>query len=156
MVLIKHNYLKLDIFFNPIFIPGFSGSRFFRVRVQGPDPGFWSSRFVKCFNLFRLIVSTEAVARRCSAEKVLLEIFAKFTGIQLCQSSFFNKVAGLRPATLLKKRPWRLYFPVNFTKFLRTPFLQNTFGWLLLSVLTFKTKMCPLLSARLLSFIKPM
>ena len=44
MVLIKHNYLKSDIFFNTIFTPGFSGSRFFRVqvfriRVQGPDPG---------------------------------------------------------------------------------------------------------------------
>ena len=49
MVLIKHNYLKPDMFFNPIFIPGFSGSRFFRahvfrvrVRVQGlgQGPGF--------------------------------------------------------------------------------------------------------------------
>ena len=50
MVLIKHNYLKSEIFFNPIFIPGFSGSRFFmvqvfrvqvfRVRVQGPGSGF--------------------------------------------------------------------------------------------------------------------
>ena len=28
--------------------------------------------------------------------------------------------------TLLKKRLCRRYFPVNFTKFLRTPFLQNT------------------------------
>ena len=28
--------------------------------------------------------------------------FAKFTGKHLCQSVFFNKVAGLRPATLLK------------------------------------------------------
>ena len=27
-----------------------------------------------------------------------------------------------RFATLLKKRPWRRFFPVNFTKFLRTPF----------------------------------
>ena len=44
MVLIKHNYLKSDIFFNPIFIPGFSESRFFRVqvfkvRLQGPGSG---------------------------------------------------------------------------------------------------------------------
>ena len=31
-----------------------------------------------------------------------------------------------RPATLLKKRLWHSCFPVNFTKFLRTPFLQNT------------------------------
>ena len=37
MVFIKHNSLKSGIFFNPIFIPGFSGSRFFRVQVfQGP------------------------------------------------------------------------------------------------------------------------
>ena len=39
---------------------------------------------------------------------------------------------SLRPATLLKKRLWRRYFPVNFAKFLKTPFLQNTFGRLLL------------------------
>ena len=46
--------------------------------------------------------------------------------------SIFNKVAGLRPATLSKKRPWHRCFPVNFAKFLRTSFLQNTFGRLLL------------------------
>ena len=46
--------------------------------------------------------------------------------------SLFNKVAGLRPATLLKKRLWHRCFPVNFAKFLRTPFLQNTSGRLLL------------------------
>ena len=28
--------------------------------------------------------------------------FAKFTGKHLCQSLYFNKVAGLRPATMLK------------------------------------------------------
>ena len=38
----------------------------------------------------------------------------------------------LRPATLLKKRLWHRSFPVNFAKFLRTPFLQNTSGRLLL------------------------
>ena len=37
----------------------------------------------------------------------------------------------LRPATLLKKRPWRKCFPVNFTKFLKTPFSQKTSGRLL-------------------------
>ena len=34
---------------------------------------------------------------------------------------FFNKVAGLGSATLLKKRLWPRCFPVNFVKFLRTP-----------------------------------
>ena len=38
----------------------------------------------------------------------------------------------LRPATLLKKRLWHRCFPVNFAKFLRTPFFQNTSGRLLL------------------------
>ena len=69
---------------------------------------------------------------RCSAKKDVLRNFAKFTGKDLCQSFFFNKVAGLRPATLLKKRPWHRCFPVNFAKFLRSPFLQNAFEQLLL------------------------
>ena len=59
-------------------------------------------------------------------KKGALRNFAKFTGKHLCQSLFFNKVAGLRPATLLKKRLWHRYFPVNFAKFLGTPILQNT------------------------------
>ena len=49
--------------------------------------------------------------------------FTKFTGKRLCQSLFFNKVAGLRHGC----------FPVNFGKFLRTSFLQNTSGELLLN-----------------------
>ena len=37
-------------------------------------------------------------------KKGALRNFAKFTRKHLCQSLFFNKVAGLRPATLLKKK----------------------------------------------------
>ena len=66
-------------------------------------------------------------------KKVFLRNFAKFTGKHLGQSLFFNKVAG-RPATLLKKRLWPRCFPVNFAKFLRKTFLQNTSGRLLLNV----------------------
>ena len=55
-------------------------------------------------------------------EKGVLKNFAKFTGKHLCQRLFFNKAAGMRPATLIKKRPWQRCFPVNFAKFLRTPF----------------------------------
>ena len=40
--------------------------------------------------------------------KIVLRNFTKF---------FFNKVAGLKCATLLKKRLWHRYFPVNFKKF---------------------------------------
>ena len=35
----------------------------------------------------------------------------------------FCKNGVLRPATLFKKRLWQRCFPVNFVKFLRTPFL---------------------------------
>ena len=69
---------------------------------------------------------------RCSIKKGVLRNFTKFTRKHLCQSLDFNKVAGLRPATLLKTRLWHRCFPVSFVKFLRTPFLQNTSGQLLL------------------------
>ena len=65
-------------------------------------------------------------------KKGILRNFAKFTGTQPCQSFFFNKVAGLAPATLLKKRLWHRCFPVNFVKFLRTPFYIEHLWWLLL------------------------
>ena len=54
-------------------------------------------------------------------EKGVLRNFTKFTGKHLYHLSLvFNKVAGRRR------------FPVNFVKFLRTTFLQNTSGQLLL------------------------
>ena len=57
-------------------------------------------------------------------KKGVLWNFAKFTGKQLCQSLFFNKVAG--------NRLWHKCFTVNFAKFLRTPFLKEHLRWLLL------------------------
>ena len=65
--------------------------------------------------------SIRSSQRRCSIKKGVLENFAEFTGKHLCQSLFS-----------LKKRLWHRGFPVNFAKFLRTPFLQNTSGRLLL------------------------
>ena len=48
--------------------------------------------------------------RRCSVRKDVLRNFAKFTG---------------RSVTLLKKRLWHWCFPLNFAKFLRTPFYRT-------------------------------
>ena len=59
--------------------------------------------------------------QRCSVRKGVLRNFKTFIGKHLCRSLFFNKVAGLSPATLLK-RLWHRRFSVNFVKFLRTPF----------------------------------
>ena len=71
--------------------------------------------------------------RRCSVIKGVLRNFSKFRGKHLSQILFlnkvagllFNKVAGLRPATLLKNRLWHRCFPVDFAKFLRTPFVTE-------------------------------
>ena len=79
-------------------------------------------------------------------KKGVLRNFAKFTEKHLCQRLFFNKVARLRPATLLKKRlwykatllkkrSWHRCFPVNFVKFLIIPFLTEYLRWLLLKEL---------------------
>ena len=61
---------------------------------------------------------------RCSVRKGNLRNFTKFTGKRLCH----------RPASLLKKRLWHKCFPVNFAKFLKTRFLQNISGRLLLYI----------------------
>ena len=92
---------------------------------------------LKCVEKVRLLKFAKfllVLHRRCSVKKGVLKIFAKFTGKHMYQSLFFNKVAGFRSATLLKKRLWQRCFLVNFSKFLRTPFLQNTSGRLLLFI----------------------
>ena len=61
----------------------------------------------------------------------VLKHLAKFTVKDLCQSLFFNKVAGLRPATFLKKKLWHSYYPVNFSKILKPPFFTEHLRWLL-------------------------
>ena len=61
----------------------------------------------------------------CCIKVDVFKKFAKFAGKHLSQSLSINKVAGLRSATLWKKRLQRRCFPVNFAKVLRTPFLQN-------------------------------
>ena len=69
-------------------------------------------------------------------KKGVLRTFLKFTGKHLHQSLFFNKVAGL---FLLKKRLLHRCFPVNFAKFLKTPFLTEHLRWLLLVQYLYKT-----------------
>ena len=60
---------------------------------------------------------------------MFFEILAKFTGTRLCQS-FFNKVPGLRPATLIKKEALALVFSCKFCEISKNNFstehLQTT------------------------------
>ena len=59
--------------------------------------------------------------------KGILRNFTEFTEKHLCQRLLFNKVAGLRPATLLKKALWHR---CTEHLFYRTPALR----WLLLYI----------------------
>ena len=65
--------------------------------------------------LFVYVRISRSSHQRCSVKKGVLVNFAKFIGKHLCQRLFF------------KKKSFRhMCFPLNFPKFLRTPFLQNT------------------------------
>ena len=75
------------------------------------------------FNL-NVLIKSKAVVQRCSVKKVLLEI---------SQNSRENTCARVSPvpesqACNVIKNTWHRCFPVNFVKFLRTSFLQNTSG----------------------------
>ena len=61
--------------------------------------------------------------RRCSVKKGVLTNFITFAGKHLRQSLFFDKVAGLSPATLTKKRLRDKCFLVNFVR----NFYENLF-----------------------------
>ena len=111
----------------------------------------WKHQKTRYFFIFsEAIIEKEAVVQRYSVKNVLKN-FAKFTGKHLCQSLFFNKVAGRRPATLLKKRLWRKCFPGNFAKFLRKPFLSEHLRRLLLKMLVKQLKIRSMLTIKALA-----
>ena len=68
-------------------------------------------------------------------KKVFLEISENSQENTCATVSFLIKLQAAR-ATLLKKRLWHRYFPVNFAKFLRTPFFTEHLWWLLLEQLS--------------------
>ena len=80
--------------------------------------------------------STYANYQQKQSSVGVLKNFAKFTGRHLCKSSFFNKVTGLRPATLLQIMLWKKCLFTNFAKFLRTLFPTEHLRWLLLYQVT--------------------
>ena len=65
----------------------------------------------------------------CSVKKGVLRNFAKLTGKHLCHSILIKLQASV---TWLKKILLHRSFPVNFAKFLRTPFYTEHVRWLLL------------------------
>ena len=94
--------------------------------------------------LFQVCLSkTQGYFLICISRSSRLEVFctkgalrncAKFTEKHLCQSLFFNKVAGLRACNFIKKETLAQCFPVNFAEFLRTPFITEHLWWLFLEI----------------------
>ena len=90
--------------------------------VTGKAPFFVISPFCTPHSICLNVGFLEAATRGVLCKKVFLEI---------SQNSQENTCT--RVATLLKKRLWHKCFPVNIAKFLRTSFLQNTSGRVLLA-----------------------
>ena len=73
-----------------------------------------------------MVLFTEVVVQRCPVKKVFLEILQNL-----------QKNTCARVSFLMKKKLWHRCFPVNFVKFLRTPFFIEHLWWLLLQFMYF-------------------
>ena len=118
-----------------LLFPGFG----FKIKKQMDFIEFWIICAFVCLNLaVTHIVTDSSTDKRFNGnrssrpevfcKKGVLRNSTKFTGKQLCQGLFFNKVAGLRHTTSLKKSLWHRCFPVKFTKFLRADFFTEHRG----------------------------
>ena len=88
-------------------------------------------------NIHLLVTSTTSYFHGSSRPELffkngVLENFENFREKQLYQSLFFNKVAWLRTAALLKKSLWHMCFLVSFGKFSITPVFIEHLCWLVL------------------------
>ena len=122
---IRESYVQLCFcIFHYFAMPGFDVSASIEWAVSTAKP----HRYIWYYDIRQIIRSSQP---KMFLGKDALKICSKFTGEDSCQSVISIKLlcfADLRPATLLKKRLWHRYFPVNFAKFFRTPFSQNTSG----------------------------
>ena len=88
-----------------------------------------------CFNLFLMVPLWCRTSRRKSFyKKVFWEISQKNSLENTCAGVFFDKITRCRSATFISNETPAQVFFVNFAKFVRTPFLQNTTGRLLLII----------------------
>ena len=82
-------------------IPASEFAKFLRTPFITEHTVFYNDQF--CLNLV-LLSKLRKQPLEVFCKKAVLRNFTKFTGKHLHQSLFFNKVAGLSPAALLKKR----------------------------------------------------
>ena len=133
------------------------------------------THFFKCFPaVFRCLLIFIFVCRKhvtihyLNSKRLLIY---RMPSLVSKSSTVTHMRISLRPATLLKRRLWHRCFPVNFAKFLRAPFIQNTSGRVLLQevfhrkaprkhcvwvfIQLFKTFLLCMAGVLRISFIKP-
>ena len=122
---------------------------------------FWLFQVVICFWKTDLSLHQRNTVRKCLLEindeiiglrETLIQVFS-CENWEIFENTFFYRTPPVtafaslndslqkqsasalvsQPATSLKKRHWYRCFPVNFSKFLRTPFLTEHLRWVLLS-----------------------
>ena len=139
------NFYPPEIILKPWFYNDIRGNRNYLIRLYSLNirSKIWRQFLVhdevnpeKGFHLGTFLRSSHP---EVFCKRVVLKNFTKFTGKHLGQSLLFNNVAGLRSATLLKRRLWHRCFLVNFVKILRTPFLTEHLRWLLLLLVYWQT-----------------
>ena len=106
-------------------IPASEFAKFLRTPFITEHTVFYNDQF--CLNLV-LLSKLRKQPLEVFCKKAVLKNFTKFTGKHLHQSLFFNKVAGLSPAALLKKRLCHRCFLWILWNFKEHIFSWNTSG----------------------------
>ena len=82
--------------------------------------------YVLPFNEHQTLKVKIKIHKNTAIRRQPLGVFNKKGFLKISQNSLENACA--RASFLKKRRLWHKCFPVNFAKFLRIPFLQNTSG----------------------------
>ena len=95
---------------------------------------FYDNNFIRILRLkFLKQIEAQKQSSRGVLRKKYSQKFCKIHRKTPVPESLFNKVEIFKSSLfLLKKRLWHRCFPVNFAKFLRTPFFTEQLWWLLL------------------------
>ena len=91
----------------------------------------WKKWYLVSFMWDIIRVLRTLVSRSSRPEVLRWKVFLKIS--QNSQENTFARVS-FNKETLLKKRLWHRYFPVDFVKFLRTPFFIEHLWWLVLDI----------------------
>ena len=90
---------------------------------------------------------------RCSVKEAVHKKLRQFQRKTPVLKSLFNKVAGLRVCSFIKKGLQHRCFSVKLAKFLRTTLLKNTCEWLLLKISTLEKKLFIVFFEKIMPFI---